>query len=199
MNLKDLKKEIPYRYRDQYAKNKTTGVSYVIGQLAYIDARDVMDLLDEVCGQDGWQTDYKMLGNKMYCGIGIFTEEKQWVWKWDMGDETEFESGKGEASDAFKRAAVKWGIGRFLYDLKPTRSPTANAPITSQDAPQRVIDAGVKVVSVPRNSFFVAECEQCGANVTQKVLDYSKDKYAGKIFCMNCQKKEDAKNSIPSM
>ena len=32
-----------------------------------------------------------------------------------LGNDNEGE--KGEFSDAFKRAAVKWGVGRFLYDL----------------------------------------------------------------------------------
>ena len=32
-------------------------------------------------------------------------------------------------------------------------------------------------------------CEKCGEGVTQKVADYSKDKF-GKILCFNCQKKE---------
>jgi hypothetical protein len=111
MNLKDLNKKIPYKWR------KGPGGT----QLAYIDARDVMDILDEVVGQENWQTDYKILGDKIYCGIGIYTDDK-WVWKWDMGTESEFEAEKGEASDAFKRAGVKWGIGRFLYDIDPTKS-----------------------------------------------------------------------------
>jgi hypothetical protein len=40
-----------------------------------------------------------------------------WVWKSDCGTESQVEKQKGEASDAFKRAAVMWGIGRFLYSL----------------------------------------------------------------------------------
>ena len=123
MNLTDLKKVIPHKMR------KGPGGK----ELAYIDARDVMDLLDEVVGAENWQCDYKELGGKMYCGIGIRTTMNlstdphgdvtygSWVWKWDMGTESEFDSEKGEASDAFKRAAVKWGVGRFLYDIKPER------------------------------------------------------------------------------
>ena len=41
------------------------------------------------------------------------------MWKWDCGIESrEDEEGnqkKGEASDSFKRAGFKWGIGRELY------------------------------------------------------------------------------------
>lgn len=32
-------------------------------------------------------------------------------------------------------------------------------------------------------------CEKCGEGVTEKVANYSKDKY-GKVLCFNCQKKE---------
>jgi len=49
-------------------------------------------------------------------GIGIKCESG-WVWKWDCGTESKTDAEKGEASDSFKRAAVKWGVGRFLYEL----------------------------------------------------------------------------------
>jgi hypothetical protein len=111
MNLKDLTKKIPYKWRKGPGGTK----------LAYIDARDVMDILDEVVGPENWQKDYKVLDGKMYCGIAIHIAD-EWVWKWDMGTESEFEAEKGEASDSFKRAGVNWGIGRFLYDIDPAKS-----------------------------------------------------------------------------
>jgi hypothetical protein len=40
-----------------------------------------------------------------------------WVRKSDGAGETQVEGEKGAISDALKRAAVKWGIGRYLYDL----------------------------------------------------------------------------------
>jgi hypothetical protein len=46
-----------------------------------------------------------------------------WVWKSDCGTESQVEKQKGEASDAFKRAAVMWGIGRFLYSKKIIKLP----------------------------------------------------------------------------
>ena len=49
MKLKDLTKELPYKWRVQSTKyGKTTCV-------AYIDARDCQDLLDEVVGAENWQ------------------------------------------------------------------------------------------------------------------------------------------------
>lgn len=107
--------KIPFRWRVQafYPKDNPTACQCV----AYVDARDVMGLLDDVCGPDGWQSDYKEVKGHMYGGIGIRSESGEWVWKWDCGAETDIEGEKGEASDAFKRAAVKWGIGRFLYEM----------------------------------------------------------------------------------
>ena len=92
--------------------DKTKGMA-----LAYIDSRTVMERLDEVCGIGGWQCDYPHAGTKTSCQIGIKIGD-EWVWKGDGAGDTDFEGSKGAFSDAFKRAAVKWGVGRYLYDLK---------------------------------------------------------------------------------
>jgi len=123
MNLQDLKKQIPYQWRVQSFSQNYPSAQCV----AYIDARDVMNILDEVCGAENWQDDYKLIDGKLIAGIGIFNKElQQWVWKWDTGNESNIEKEKGQMSDAFKRAGVKWGIGRFLYDL-PIKTVKANA------------------------------------------------------------------------
>jgi hypothetical protein len=41
-----------------------------------------------------------------------------WIWKSDGAGATDVEGEKGMLSDALKRAAVRWGVGRYLYDLK---------------------------------------------------------------------------------
>jgi hypothetical protein len=88
--------------------------------LAYIDARDVMARLDDVCGPGGWQNDYPHADAvKTVCRIGIKVGD-EWIWKADGAGDTDMEAAKGSLSDAFKRAAVRWGIGRYLYD---TTSP----------------------------------------------------------------------------
>lgn len=112
-NLKELQKEIPCQWRVQsFSKNKPSAQC-----VAYIDARDVMDMLDNVVGPENWQDDYKLIDGKLLAGIGIKCGD-EWVWKWDTGTESNMEAEKGQMSDAFKRAAVKWGIGRFLYSKK---------------------------------------------------------------------------------
>ena len=86
--------------------------------LAYKDARYDMRILDEVAGVGLWQKDYKVIDGNLYCGIGIYVEQlKDWVWKWDVGVESNTEKEKGQASDAQKRAGFAWGIGRELYDF----------------------------------------------------------------------------------
>lgn len=85
--------------------------------LLYKTARVDMAKLDEEYGPTGWQCDYKTINGVLYCGIGIL-HEGHWIWKWDCGIESRDNDGmekKGEASDAFKRAGFKWGIGRELY------------------------------------------------------------------------------------
>jgi hypothetical protein len=112
MDLAKLKKQIPYRWRIQSINKQGTKASAV----AYIDARDVMEVLDEVVGPENWQDRYSTEGDLLIAGIGIKTGG-EWVWKHDTGSKTFVEEEKGQISDAFKRAAVKWGIGRFLYEI----------------------------------------------------------------------------------
>ncbi|TGP34048.1 hypothetical protein EN828_10270 [Mesorhizobium sp. M2D.F.Ca.ET.185.01.1.1] len=94
------------------SKDKSKGLA-----LAYITARDVMQRLDEVCGPENWQCDYPHAGSKTVCRIGIKVGE-EWIWKANGAGDTDIESEKGALSDAFKRAAVLWGIGQYLYDLE---------------------------------------------------------------------------------
>ena len=87
--------------------------------LLYKTARTDMALLDETVGPMSWQSDYRVINDNLYAGIGIHSEELGWIWKWDCGVESREDGDgnekKGEASDAFKRAGFKWGIGRELY------------------------------------------------------------------------------------
>lgn len=88
--------------------------------LLYKTARTDMDLLDEEFGPENWQCAYEEIKGNMYCKIGVLPFGRdEWVWKQDCGIESredgEGNEKKGEASDAFKRAGFKWGIGRELY------------------------------------------------------------------------------------
>lgn len=93
-------------------KEKTKGLA-----LAYIDARDVMERLDEVCGAENWQCKYPHANSKTVCELGLKIDN-EWIWKSNGAGDTDYEGQKGAMSDAFKRAAVLWGIGRYLYDIQ---------------------------------------------------------------------------------
>ena len=73
---------------------------------------DVMKRLDDVMGLE-WQCRYPFEG---CCEIGLKIDG-EWVWRSNGAGETQVEAEKGQYSDAFKRAAVLWGIGRYLYYL----------------------------------------------------------------------------------
>lgn len=86
--------------------------------LCYVDARTVMDRLDSVCGFDGWQCNYTPgVATSIVCNIGVRIAG-DWIWKADGAGATDMEAEKGTLSDAFKRAAVRWGVGRYLYEIK---------------------------------------------------------------------------------
>lgn len=97
-----------------------------ISLLLYKDARVDQKMLDEAFGMFGWQKRYERdnKGN-LFCIVSIKSPDGEWIEKSDVGTESNMESIKGEASDAFKRACFNWGIGRELYTapqiwVKPT-------------------------------------------------------------------------------
>jgi hypothetical protein len=85
--------------------------------LAYVDNRAIMDRLDQVLGPANWKNEFRRDSDKaVMCGISIRVGD-EWVTKWDGAEETAFEAVKGGLSSAMKRAAVQWGIGRYLYSV----------------------------------------------------------------------------------
>lgn len=95
------------------------GTSAVL--LAYIDARDVMERLEHACGFGNWQCRYSLaVDGLLICDIGIRIAG-EWIWRANGAGDTQVEAEKGKCSDAFKRAAVLWGIGRYLYGLPSPR------------------------------------------------------------------------------
>lgn len=97
----------------------------------YFDARDVADHLDSLFGWDGWSdelTFQELKGSSFaVCRLTVHpkhdpaaTAETGWrggVTKTDAAPLTDFEAVKGGASDAFKRAAAKLGVGRNAYAM----------------------------------------------------------------------------------
>lgn len=82
----------------------------------YITAREVMERLDEVFGLGGWKDEYFRWDNgAVRCRISVKVND-EWISREDGTNEGQGEVGiKGAFSDAFKRAGVKFGIGRYIY------------------------------------------------------------------------------------
>lgn len=87
--------------------------------LLYKDARCDMNILDETIGAENWQRNHEVINGNLFCNVGINIKNEDgfdhWIWKQDVGTESNTEKEKGQASDSFKRACFNWGIGRELY------------------------------------------------------------------------------------
>ncbi|OUB58714.1 Rad52/Rad22 family DNA repair protein [Bacillus thuringiensis] len=97
----------------------------------FVDARAIQDRFDEVFGIDKWQVSYEKWGEKATkCTISVFLNER-WISKEDGSEESDYSSVKGGFSNSLKRAAVLWGVGRYLYNIKPSKvelSTRSNGP-----------------------------------------------------------------------
>lgn len=110
---KELKKpfkpdEIEYRIT---ATSKDKGLA-----VAYIQNRAIQNRLDEVMGFNNWKNEFSVIDKGKICGLSLRINE-EWITKYDGASDTNIASTKGGISDSMKRAAVQWGIGRYLYKL----------------------------------------------------------------------------------
>lgn len=125
--------------------------------LLYKTARTDMDILDETVGAENWKDDYKEIKGNLYCAISIYDKEKsEWIEKWDCGIESREDGDgnekKGEASDAFKRAGFRWGIGRELYTSPFVWVPAENMTIEQYNGKHKTNDRfSVKSISYDAN------------------------------------------------
>ncbi len=125
--LKQLRDPLPERMISWRVgstnQDKTRGQA-----LPYIDNRIVQNRLDDVVGPSNWTNRYEevVVDNRLLavrCIIGVRVDG-QWVEKEDAAHLDDSSQGsrelaiKGVYSDAMKRAAVQWGIGRYLYDFQ---------------------------------------------------------------------------------
>lgn len=93
-------------------KDKTRGM-----MLPYVTNRAIMNRLDEIFGFDGWSATFREHHNGVICKLTVKVGDV-WVAKEDGASNTNIEPEKGGISDAMKRAAVQFGIGRYLYDAE---------------------------------------------------------------------------------
>lgn len=104
--------------------------------VAYVDARAVIDRLNKVVPL--WEDRYVVLAEPkkegdpyvVECTLTIYpSPDGEGISRSDVG---EGETLKAAYSDALKRAAVKFGVGLYLYDLPQRWVPARNGFITDE-------------------------------------------------------------------
>jgi Rad52/22 family double-strand break repair protein len=118
-------------------------------QLHYITARTVMNRLDEVVGPENWWDDYVPLEHSVLCKLSVRLPDGQVLTKADAGGYAGMadpgDDDKSGYADAFKRAAVKFGIGRYLYRDGVPRFALAAMRATAMEEPPKAEGTRVAV------------------------------------------------------
>jgi hypothetical protein len=171
--------------------------------MAYIDARLIQDRLDDVLGVENWEDAYRILPDgSVMCRLKIKLGDR-WISKTDVGSPSEQPDGgdrlKAAFSDALKRAAVKFGIGRYLYRLPaqwvdydpvkkqivaPPQMPAfaiPKKPEPKHEAPKPEPKAEPKVEE-PRRDTPKAGYPATGSELHQRLREYDK-KLAQQKLC----------------
>lgn len=119
-------------------------------KLSYVTARTVMNRFDRVLGPENWSDAYREWGqHALICSITVTLPDGRTVSKSDIGGRADMPDAdnddKSAGSDAFKRAAVKFGVARYLYNdgtpfddsPAPAPSPASNghAPVGTNGTP----------------------------------------------------------------
>lgn len=138
---------------------KTNGTKSYATFLVYVDARTVMDELDLEFGMWNWQFDWEILDGHNFAVKGTLKvrrdEKQEWVTRQDVGySQTEkmkkgindTECLKDAVSDALKRSAVQFGIGRFLYDAPFLYTEEVNVENGRLNKYKPLTDMGKKMI-----------------------------------------------------
>lgn len=117
------RKDIKYRVNTFKDLPKKTFATFLV----YIDARTAMDELDGKYGEGNWEFNWRKVPDEKWAVRGrlkVYTKDRSLV-RHDVGypaDNKTYKSSDGSQwlkdaiSDALKRCAVQFGIGRELYD-----------------------------------------------------------------------------------
>lgn len=148
--------------------------------LAYVDARAIQDRLDDVLGVTGWQDEYECLPDgSVVCRLRLRIGE-EWITKMDVGGQSEQadegDRRKAAFSDALKRAAVKFGIGRYLYrlpsqwvDYDPKKKQFARTPTLPPVAIRHPAVRAAETTTKSKNS---SSMPADGVELRRRVQDY---------------------------
>lgn len=136
--LKDLEWRVGSTFKDG-----TRGIL-----LPFVTARAIMDRLDSIFGVGGWKDRYEFPQQGCVCTLTATTSDGTVIEKSDGAEYTQVSGLKGGISGALKRAASKFGIGRYLYNL----------PVVNVDLDNKRFKG--KVTALPDE--FVPESERTG-------------------------------------
>ena len=115
-------------------------------EVQYITARTAMNRLDSVLGPENWWDEYVPGENSVLCRLTVRMPDGSTLTKADAGGYAgmpdQGDDDKSGFSDAFKRAAVKFGVGRYLYrDGVPTFVKEREQPSPAPSAVDEVATA----------------------------------------------------------
>lgn len=127
-------------------KDKNTGKTKSYSA-KFISARTVMNILDTVVGPENWRAEFApFMGTAVQCTLYLRADDG-WIGKSDIGTPSDIEPAKGAVSDALKRAAVHWGIGRELYNEGTASFDDEDTPA---DPPAQPANGNGRRASKPR-------------------------------------------------
>jgi hypothetical protein len=152
------------------------------GKFFFIDARAVQSRLDETVGPGNWEFDFEVICQDLngvaikgrLTVLGVTKCEAGEHWK--ASDRDKIEVFKAAVSDALKRCAVQFGIGRYLYELEVARAGQMTQ--AERDAAARKVG----YLGSPEVHDF--PCSTCGADVDIELARKCQRTYGGRVFCV---------------
>lgn len=160
MNAKQIMEALSRPFDGDVVKWRAQGKPYKRGDrhfarvVAYVDARIVIDRLNDVMGFDWQKRVTETAKGRVICSLGLTIDGRE-VWRDDGAGDTQIEGEKGAISDALKRAAVNFGVGKYLYEL-----PTPSVEVECDEKGDKVFLKGL-----------TRESRQRLASLAQRSLD----------------------------
>lgn len=120
MSWVDIEKALraPFKVNQLYWRGGVDG-PYTVR----LNVHHVVNRLDCVMGIENWQDRYEEVSGRLICYLSL-RSDGEWITKSDGILERNSGGFKTDISDAFMRAAKKFGVGRYLHYLPKDASPT---------------------------------------------------------------------------
>lgn len=120
--IKELKKPIqPHEIEWRVQQQTKDGSKLIV--VPYITNRCVMERFDLAFGELGWTSEFREIQGGFICRLSI---PDLGLYREDGASKTNIEPEKGGISDAMKRCAVHFGLGRNLYEYPKVMIETAD-------------------------------------------------------------------------